>query len=143
VPEAEQSTAAAPVVAGPREQPRDEQDAAPGGPGAATPLDALLHVAARDGIAVLDTEAGRVVCLPQARYDALETGSGRSGPVLLTPREVEILSRVARGDGTSAISSDLGVAMNTVAQHLVAVRRKYGVRSSALAVEAARRDGLI
>jgi two-component system nitrate/nitrite response regulator NarL len=119
------------------------QDGAPASPRETFPLDELLDVAAREGVAVVATEAGRVVCVPQERLEALAAGSGRTGPVTLTPREAEILGRVARGDGTATISSDLGVAVNTVAQHLVAVRRKYGVRSSTLAVEAARRDGLI
>lgn len=146
MPDAQQPTGPVPVCGGPSPQPTDDEDGATVSPSRTSSLDEVLEVAARDGLAVLDTDAGRIVCLPQARYDALTSGSdgsGRGGPVTLTPREAEILSRVARGDGTAAISSDLGVAMNTVAQHLVAVRRKYGVRSSTLAVEAAQRDGLI
>lgn len=145
MPDAQQSTGHRPVHGEAAPQP-DDEDGTTVSPSETSPLDALLEAAGRDGLALVDTDAGRVVCVPQARYDALSDGSdgsGRPGPVTLTPREAEILSRVARGDGTAAISSDLGVAVNTVAQHLVAVRRKYGVRSSTLAVEAARRDGLI
>jgi len=143
VPDAQRSTGAAPGRGGPAPQPADEEEGARVDPGEASLLDAVLAVAAREGIAVVATEAGRIVCVPQERYDALTGGSAATGPVTLTPREAQVLRRVARGDGTAAISRDLGVAVNTVAQHLVAVRRKYGVRSSTLAVEAARRDGLI
>jgi DNA-binding CsgD family transcriptional regulator len=146
VPDPEQSTGPVPARGAPAPQPTDDEDGTTVSPSETSPLDAVLEVAARDGIAVVATDAGRVVFVPQARYDALtgaSDGTGRGGPVTLTPREAEILSRVARGDGTAAISTDLGVAVNTVAQHLVAVRRKYGVRSSTLAVEAARRDGLL
>jgi len=112
-------------------------------PRPASPFDEALGVAFRDGVAVVATDAGRVVIVPEARYHALRGLDGRGSLVTLTPREAEILGRVARGDAMATVSTDLGVALNTVAQHLVAVRRKYGVRSTALAVEAARADGLI
>jgi len=112
-------------------------------PRPASPLDEALDVAFRDGVAVVVTDAGRVVIVPEARYEALEGGSRAGGRVTLTPREAEVLGRVARGDAMATVSADLGLALNTVAQHLVAVRRKYGVRSTALAVEAARADGLL
>ncbi|NIZ89779.1 helix-turn-helix transcriptional regulator [Kineococcus rubinsiae] len=131
---------ALPGRSGPRTGgPADDHDDAAAPPS----FDALLEAAARDGVAVVETAAGRLVCLPEERYDALRGADGRGSLVTLTPREAEILGRVARGDAMVTVSTDLGVALNTVAQHLVAVRRKYGVRSTALAVEAARADGLI
>ena len=122
-------------------EPADEQDDAVDLSQPST-LDAVLGIASRDGLAVVDTDAGRVVFVPEERYEALRSGPG-AGRVTLTPREVEVLGRVAQGHATATVSADLGVAVNTVAQHLVAVRRKYGVRSTALAVEAARADGLL
>ncbi|NAZ83265.1 hypothetical protein GTR02_15705 [Kineococcus sp. R8] len=125
------------------EAPQDERghrvEAGPSG------LDVLLAAAAEHGVAVAETGEGRVVCVPEAQVHELEGFAGPAGRsrVTLTPREAEILQRAARGDATATISADLGVAMNTVAQHLVAVRRKYRVRSTTLAVEAARRDGLV
>jgi DNA-binding CsgD family transcriptional regulator len=61
--------------------------------------------------------------------------------VQLTVRERQVLGMVADGMTGAGIADKLGLALNTVAQHLVAVRRKYGVRTSLAAVDLARRDG--
>jgi DNA-binding CsgD family transcriptional regulator len=47
----------------------------------------------------------------------------------LTDRELEILSLVAAGEPTAAISQRLGVAENTVKTHLTSVYRKTGCRN--------------
>nr|WP_281373118.1 helix-turn-helix transcriptional regulator [Kineococcus aurantiacus] len=59
----------------------------------------------------------------------------------MTAREAETLQLVAEGLSGAQIAERLQRSANTVAQHLATVRRKYGVRSSAAAVEAARRAG--
>jgi DNA-binding NarL/FixJ family response regulator len=64
----------------------------------------------------------------------------RAAP-LLTPRESEVLVLIDEGLSGAQIASRLGLSANTIAQHLVNVRRKYGVRSSAAAAAAARQAG--
>jgi DNA-binding CsgD family transcriptional regulator len=97
---------------------------------------------------VLETPAGaRVVVMSEADYLSLRTGgdgSGAKSPTKpLTGREVEILSLVAKGNSGAAIAAQLGLAPNTVAQHLVSVRRKLGVATTAAAVDIARRLGVL
>ncbi|WP_369055977.1 response regulator transcription factor [Kineococcus terrestris] len=100
-----------------------------------------------DDVVVEDTAGHRYVLVPEQRYAALEraervVADGRA-PVALTAREREVLQMVAEGCPGSVVAERLGLAPNTVAQHLAGVRRKYGVRSSAAAADAARADGLI
>ncbi|MFB9376643.1 LuxR family transcriptional regulator [Kineococcus gynurae] len=106
----------------------------------------LADVADGERRVVLETGDGRrVVLVSEAELDRLELAARTRSTVdvELTPREREILSRVASGCSGVAVAAQLGVATNTVAQHLVAIRRKLGVRSSAEAVVAARAAGLI
>ncbi|WP_432562523.1 response regulator transcription factor [Kineococcus sp. SYSU DK003] len=96
---------------------------------------------------VEDAAGNRFVVVSEARYRALEDAEraqtpGRPG-VSLTAREQEILQMIADGCPGSVVAERLGLAPNTVAQHLASVRRKYGVRSSAAAAAVARQDGLI
>jgi DNA-binding CsgD family transcriptional regulator len=53
----------------------------------------------------------------------------------LTEREVQVLSLVAAGEPTAAISGLLGIAENTVKSHLTNIYRKTGCRNR---VQAAR-----
>lgn len=105
---------------------------------------------------VVESLHGTVVCMSPAAYTELlltarkadpHDGSGDDHPVpsvvRLTPRELEVLRTAAEGGTTAAIAFRLGVAPNTVAQHLVAVRRKYHVRTTSAAVDRARVDGLV
>jgi len=106
--------------------------------------DLLQSVASGQQRLVLETsDGGRVVLVAESEFDGLvaasNTGARRS-PVL-TGREREVLELVAEGLTGAVIAERLGVATNTVAQHLIAVRRKFGVRSSAAAVLAAREAG--
>ncbi|WP_380171491.1 LuxR C-terminal-related transcriptional regulator [Kineococcus sp. DHX-1] len=110
--------------------------------------DVLRTVAEGDRRMVVEDAAGnRFVLVSEARYRALEEaerGSGTTRPgVTLTAREQEILQMIADGCPGSVVAERLGLAPNTVAQHLASVRRKYGVRSSAAAAAVARQDGLI
>jgi DNA-binding CsgD family transcriptional regulator len=94
--------------------------------------DVLRTVADGDRRMIVEDAAGnRFVLVSEARYRAL------------TAREQEILQMIADGCPGSVVAERLGLAPNTVAQHLASVRRKYGVRSSAAAAAVARQDGLI
>lgn len=59
------------------------------------------------------------------------TSAGREKAVaLLTPRELEILSRQARGRPVKLIASDLGVSEHTVTNHLFSIHQKLNVHSA-------------
>lgn len=80
--------------------------------------------------------------LSEQELTALEHAARHGSPRdLLTAWECEVLQLVADCLTGMAIAEQLGLATNTVAQHLTAVRRKLGVRSSADAVIAARASG--
>ena len=100
-------------------------------------------------VVIEDAIGTRFVLVPEARYRALEaaahstTTTPRAAAVSLTARERQVLQMVADGCPGSVVADRLGLAPNTVAQHLVAARRKYGVRSSAAAASLARQQGLL
>jgi pimeloyl-ACP methyl ester carboxylesterase/DNA-binding CsgD family transcriptional regulator len=60
----------------------------------------------------------------------------------LTPREVQVLRRVAAGSTNKEIAGDLGVAVSTVERHLVNLYTKIGARGRADAIAYALRHGL-
>lgn len=97
------------------------------------------------GSVVIATTSGPVLCLPAVvRQSSLDSDVGGGGAVVrLTAREAECLGLVAEGRTGASVAELLGLAPNTVAQHLVAVRRKYGVRTTEQAVRQAISDGTI
>jgi DNA-binding CsgD family transcriptional regulator len=105
----------------------------------------LAAVAAGGQRLVLETAGGaRAVLVSERELAALEAAAaGRPEAPTLSRREVEVLALVAAGCTGAEIAAQLGLATNTVAQHLASARRRLGVRSSAAAVEAARRAGLL
>jgi DNA-binding NarL/FixJ family response regulator len=60
----------------------------------------------------------------------------------LTPREREILDRIARGRSNGAIAAELGLAPKTVGNHVSAIFAKLRVVSRAEAIVRAREEGL-
>lgn len=112
--------------------------------------DVLRATADGERRAIVEDAAGhRFVIVSEAHYRALEDAEraqsqspGHPG-VTLTAREQEILQLIAEGCPGAVAAERLGLAPNTVAQHLVSVRRKYGVHSSAAAAALARQGGLI
>jgi len=131
----------------------DAVDAA-AAPGAARRLDvhgeldpsawsALLEaIAAGEVRLTVTTSSGaRTVVISEDELNELQeaVNAARSQPPVLTPRERQVLQRVACGDSLAQVASSLGVSVSTVNQHLIAARRKYGVRSSAEAVARAQR----
>jgi DNA-binding NarL/FixJ family response regulator len=110
----------------------------------------VLRTLAEGGppVTVEDASGARFVLVSEARYQALEASEGNTARPdrarsPLTARELGILQMVADGSPGAVIAESLGLAPNTVAQHLASVRRKFGVRSSAAAAAVARQDGLI
>jgi DNA-binding NarL/FixJ family response regulator len=64
-------------------------------------------------------------------------------PVLLTPREAEILTRVGQGMSNKAVARALGISVHTVKFHLEALFAKLEATSRAEAVAKGLRGGVI
>ena len=82
--------------------------------------------------------------LPRAGFGPSRSGADQ-GPVLpiLTDRERSILSAVASGMTTSAISRDLWISEHTIKFHLTNIYRKLGVVNRAGAVRYALENGIV
>jgi DNA-binding NarL/FixJ family response regulator len=57
----------------------------------------------------------------------------------LSPRELDVLERVSRGESPAEIATELGVAITTVRSHIKAARNKLGVNSQLAAAAMLRR----
>lgn len=101
--------------------------------------DELIHAvrAAHAGQGYLQTEITRSVLTRFARV-----GSGTSS-VLLSPREQEILQRIADGAANKQIADELGIADATVKTHMRSLFEKLGASHRAHAVALALRQHLI
>ncbi|MFJ6855508.1 response regulator [Streptomyces sp. NPDC091271] len=95
--------------------------------------------------AVRRVAAGEMVFSQDVLGDVLGRLSGRTQGVgaNLTPREREALALLGEGHTTAEISDQLGVALNTVRNHVQRVLEKLGARSQLEAVTIARREGLL
>ena len=97
------------------------------------------------GGAIAEVAAGRTFLCP-AVQDALvgeiRVREREPGP-LLSPREHEVLRRVAGGQSTPAIAAAMHLSMSTVKTHLRHAYDKLEVSDRAAAVAAAMRRGLI
>lgn len=71
--------------------------------------------------------------------------SGRAQRVaqFLTPREREVLTRLARGESTTVLARAMGVTRSTARSHVQSVLTKLGVHSQREAVIVAARNGLV
>ncbi|WP_034517810.1 response regulator transcription factor [Actinomadura rifamycini] len=96
-------------------------------------LDVLRRVAA--GETVVDQGLGR----PNAR----RRGDAERVARFLTPREREVLTRLARGESTQALAKAMGVTRSTARSHVQSVLSKLGVHSQREAVIEAARHGLV
>ena len=61
----------------------------------------------------------------------------------LTPREEQVLSRIARGETNDQIATDLALSPNTIKQHASSAYRKLDARNRTEAVRRAQYHGLI
>lgn len=78
------------------------------------------------------------------RLAQLRTGEvDATGVAELTPRERQVLERLARGMNNRAIAAELGLAEQTVRNYIAQVYEKAGVHSRAEAVVWARERGLV
>ena len=72
-----------------------------------------------------------------------ERDAAASGGESLTPRQREVLALLADGASTTQIATTLGLAEETVRNHIRQLLRRLGVHSRLAAVAHARRHGLI
>ena len=75
----------------------------------------------------------------------VEPENARDGvpPTALTPRQLEVLQALARGESTKQIAASLGISIETVRNYVRAVLRGLGVHSRLEAVVEARRLGIV
>jgi DNA-binding NarL/FixJ family response regulator len=66
-----------------------------------------------------------------------------AGPLLLSPRERQILEYIAAGAGNKEIANNLGIAPGTVKNHIHNILEKLHAQNRAQAVAQAIREGLI
>lgn len=87
------------------------------------------------------TDGERVVGV----FGMIEVHAARQPPLddALTPRQQQVLAELARGASTEEIAASLGIARETVRNHVRRLLRSLGVRSRLEAVVEARRRGLL
>ena len=83
--------------------------------------------AARDELARLGAE------IDLARAESIRAGTGVRGRHGLTPRELQVLRRLATGESNKAIAARLGVSRRTVDRHVSNLYAKLHVSSRAAA----------
>ncbi|MFC9969652.1 LuxR C-terminal-related transcriptional regulator [Spirillospora sp. NPDC127200] len=101
---------------------------------------------AGDILAVLRRVAAGEVVVDQAarRAPAVRPRSqAQKVAQFLTPREREVLTRLARGESTQALAKAMGVTRSTARSHVQSVLSKLGVHSQREAVIEAARHGLV
>ncbi|MQY06918.1 LuxR C-terminal-related transcriptional regulator [Actinomadura macrotermitis] len=102
---------------------------------------------ARDILGVLGRVAAGEVVVDQAVRHGGDGARPRSQAQrvarFLTPREREVLTRLARGESTQALAKSMGVTRSTARSHVQSVLSKLGVHSQREAVIEAARHGLV
>lgn len=101
--------------------------------------------------AIRDAQAGSSIVYPEQiakmmeRLDLGDKAATQMWQKLgeLTPRELEILEQLARGDPINALAERLSISVHTLRTHIHRILEKTGTRSQMEAVALARRFGLI
>jgi DNA-binding NarL/FixJ family response regulator len=70
-------------------------------------------------------------------------GKRRSGPAGLTPREVEVLTLIARGASTRQVAKALGITAKTAETHIERIYTKTGASTRSTATLFALQHGLL
>lgn len=100
-------------------------------------LDALAQT--RDGASPISPSVARYLLRRLRRSEDIVVDK----PALLTPRERDVLERLARGYSYREVATQLGMTAHTVAHHVKSIYPKLAVGSRAQAVYRALQDGLI
>lgn len=95
--------------------------------------------------AIVEVAAGRTVLAAAVQSGLARQVRARElgGQPTLSPRELEILTRIASGQTSPEIASDLDIKPSTVKTHVQNVFEKLGVRDRAAAVAEGMRRGLL
>ena len=101
----------------------------------------LLLVAA--GAIVLGAWLGNRLTPRRARTGPFERNAAAVRSLGLSPRELDILDRLAAGESNKEIARRLGISPNTVKTHVARVYEKLAVQRRVQAVEKARLLALI
>ncbi len=106
-------------------------------------VDAVLR-AARGESVVAPAMTGKLVHAYRTATGSRDAGADAapSGVALLSPRELEILRGIARGESNKEIGRGLGIAETTVKIHVQHVLRKLGVASRVQAAVIASTQGI-
>jgi HD-GYP domain-containing protein (c-di-GMP phosphodiesterase class II) len=72
-----------------------------------------------------------------------QPGKRRSGPAGLTPREVEVLTRIARGASIKQVARALGITPKTAGTHVERIYAKIGASTRSTATLFAMQHGLL
>jgi DNA-binding NarL/FixJ family response regulator len=70
-------------------------------------------------------------------------GAGATGPDPLTPRQREVLKRIAEGRSTKEIAFDLNLSVKTVETHRAQIMERLSIRDVAGLVRYAMRAGIV
>jgi DNA-binding NarL/FixJ family response regulator len=90
--------------------------------------------------------AGKAVIHPsltQAFIEEVQLVERPGGEAPLSPREVELLQKIAYGATTKEVADQLGISFHTVKTHLERIFEKLGANDRAQAVAIAIRQGLV
>lgn len=104
----------------------------------------LLKDASADELlaAIAEVHAGQTQLSP-AVAARLVTGLHRGAPEALTPRELEVLARMGRGQSNNEIAAELMIAPRTVKAHVQNIFAKLHAANRTEAVRIAVQQGLI
>lgn len=93
--------------------------------------------------ALLQAVHGRTVLDPRVAGAMLPRQAGTVKDGLLTQREADVLTQIARGLSTQEIAVNLEVSPNTVKSHIRSLFTKLGARNRVQALTVARERGLL
>jgi DNA-binding NarL/FixJ family response regulator len=101
--------------------------------------------------AVKDVSAGKLFLTPRISDIVLkgflktgtQTGTAEQMPAKPTPREVEVIRRLAEGKPNKVIAAELGITLRTVETHRAKIMLKLGIHSLAELVHYAIREKMV
>lgn len=110
-------------------------------------LDAIVAAvrATADGDAVLSPQiAGKLLERIREQQLPIARGAGEASAIraALTPRELEIFTRLASGDSNNEIAAELSVSTNTVSNHIASILAKLHLDNRIQAAVQAVRSGI-
>jgi DNA-binding NarL/FixJ family response regulator len=106
----------------------------------------LKDSAVQDLVAALDAvAAGGTYFSPavQQQLAGLLRAPATAGPAPLTERERDVLRGLARGLSSKEVAAELAISVRTVETHRANLMHKLGVKSVALLIQVAIRDGIL